>query len=67
MGRNSLFARFKFVFDLYFPRKSVSTNKDWTGLSDISYCSPFSRDSNDIKKCPKNGLKLLIFCPNSSE
>ena len=49
MGRNSLFARFKFVFDFYFPRKSGSTNKDWTGLSDISYCSPFSRDSNDIK------------------
>ena len=33
-----------------FHAKLGTTNHNWNGSSDISYLSPFNRDSNDIKK-----------------
>ena len=38
---------FYFLFVLH--TKSATTNNNQTGLNDIIYESPFSRDSNDIK------------------
>ena len=37
-----------------FQAKSGTTNNDRTGLGDISYLSPFSRDLDDIKKFQKS-------------
>ena len=37
--------------------KSGNINNSRTGLSDISYKSPFSRDSDNIEKLPKEMLK----------
>ena len=34
---------------VFFPAKSRPTNNHWNDSSDISYSSPFSCDSNDIK------------------
>ena len=41
---------FSFFLLFAFHAKSGTTKNDRTGLSDISYKSPFSRDSNDIKE-----------------
>ena len=40
-----------------FQAKSGTTNNDQTGLGDISYLSPFSRDLDDIKKFQKKFTK----------
>ena len=36
-------------FFFVFHTNSGNTKSDWTGLSDISYKSPFNRDSDEIK------------------
>ena len=53
MGRNFVF-RYVLVFvTTIVHAKSATTKNHRTGLSDISYLSPFSRDSNDFQKFPK--------------
>ena len=46
------------------PKSAPATNNHQTGLSDISYQNPFSRDSNDIKKLSK---KLAVSRKNRFE
>ena len=53
MGRNFVFGCFIFLKLFVFYAKSATTKNHRTGLSDISYLSPFSRDSNDFQKFPK--------------
>ena len=59
MGRNFVFGCV-LVFSFCFHAKSGTTNNHRTGLSDISYGSPYSRDSNHIKK-------ILNFFPSVEE
>ena len=47
-------------FCIVFHEKSATTNNHRRGLSDISYSSPFSRNSNDSKKKFKKD-RLEIF------
>ena len=49
MGRNFKLGSVLVGFSFFFHAKLGTTNDNWTGLSDISYKSPFVRDLNDIK------------------
>ena len=53
MGRNFVFGCFSFFLLFVFHAKSGTANNDRTGLSDISYQSSFSRDSNGSKDFDK--------------
>ena len=70
MKKNLVFGCFRFFG---FHAKSGTTNNHWTRLADISYKSPFSRDSNDVKTFPnkitmrKTGLIFCVFRLNSTE
>ena len=55
-----------------FHAKSGPTNNLRTRLSNTSYLSPFSLDSNDIKNVPRNSaektrFEILVFRLNSIE
>ena len=60
-----------FSFCFVFHAKPGTINNDRTGLSDILYLSPFSRDLNHIKKFPKsfrsvekNSFEIFDFSSN---
>ena len=52
MGSNFVFGNFSFFLFLFSTQNQVP-QIIWTELSDTSYYSPFSNDSNHIKKCTK--------------
>ena len=71
MERNFVFGCVLVFFCFVFHAKPGTINNDRTGLSDILYLSPFSRDLNHIKKFPKsfrsvekNSFEILDFSSN---
>ena len=59
-GGSVVFGWFNFSQFFVFHSKSGTANNHRTGLSDISYYSPFSRNSDDIKKLFPVSRKIAV-------